>query len=193
MKKLLVVVLFLSVVLLPVVGHASLLWPLHIGDNYIYRYSDSTGAVEFLNLDIVGTTNIDSKIFFTTSNTDTLLGSTENSVYALDEGEYKEWVVNASTPTVSVTVPYGGPFTAYLFTTYYSPSNYIYEYIVPDLGMVKSTEYDIATGGWWEWGELVDRQVVPIPSTIVLFGSGLVSFFLVRSRKFIHLLKSYEA
>ena len=167
MKRLvlLLAVSLLSVVLAPIVGHTDSLWPLQIGDRYTYQYSDSEGAVELYDIVITGTTVVDSKLYFTTNDINLYLGSTMKSVYALDEGVYKEWVVSPSTPMVPVSVPYNGSLTAYLFTTYFSaPSNYQHDYIVPGLGIVKSTEHDDANQMWWEWGDLVDRQVVPAPN-----------------------------
>jgi hypothetical protein len=138
------------------------LWPLHVGDLYVSQYSDSTGAQRFQELFITGTTVIGTKNYFTTNYTSFFIGSTKDSVYFFDGGKYKEYIVTPSTPVVSVSVPYGGPFQAYRFIEYYSyPSSYEYNYIVRGLGMIKSSEFNDITHQWWEWGDLV--AFIPAP------------------------------
>lgn len=57
--------MFLSVLFIPVMVQAALLWPLQVGQEYVFSYSDSTGDSGTYTLTVSGTTTIDSQIYFT--------------------------------------------------------------------------------------------------------------------------------
>jgi len=165
LTRLAVLFLLLSFLFTPVKGQATPLWPLRVGEEYVYHVWDTDGESDNETLSVVSQVTIGSDVFFkVTSSTDpgdSFIRSTSNGLYMWDrDGVYKEWVVGPTTPTVTMTVPYGGPFQAYALYYYYSSDNYDIHYLVPGIGFVGFTEYYKPTE-YWYYGELVEKHTVP--------------------------------
>lgn len=90
-------------------------------------------------------------------------------------------IVNEIVSIETVTLPYGIFTDAYVQQAYFDPDNplldnspFWYEYIVPDVGWVKQVDYWSSPT---EILELSGKTTVPIPTTALLFVSGILSLF----------------
>jgi hypothetical protein len=88
----------------------------------------------------------------------------------------------------SVTVPFGIFDNAYVHQVYFDPDDplssntqYWYEYVVPDIGWVKQVDYTWTSNGP-AISELTQITTVPTPSSILLYGTGLLFFSARRKR-----------
>jgi hypothetical protein len=165
LTRLAVLFWLLSFLFTPVKGQAAPLWPLQVGEEYVYHVWDTDGESYNETCRVVSQVTIGPHVFFrVTSSTDSgdaFIRSTSNGLYMWDrDGVYKEWTVGPSTPTVTMTVPYGGPFQAYALYYYYSPNNYDVQYLVPGIGSVGATEY-YTPPEYWYYTELVEKHTVP--------------------------------
>ena len=149
---------------------AELLLPLESGIVYEYSNSDNSGANWTTQIEVLEEVTLGSRKYYHIRARDFNQGdisdfnlrTTETEVYGwTGDGEelvfqiapvgtkwsYIDWddddIVAEIIAIEAVTVPYGGPYTAYVHRKY-SPSEnspYQYEYVVPGLGFIKAVDY----------------------------------------------------
>ena len=145
---------------------AELLWPLQVGQVLEFTRTDSLNNTWNVELTILNKEIRDSKTYFHARRwnyrdnrdlADMYFRSTDNAVYFWGaDGENalirsdtvgETWTVVDEVTTImnseSVTVPYGGPYTAIVNRKNKVGSNaYWYEYVVPGLGLVKEVDFN---------------------------------------------------
>jgi hypothetical protein len=163
------------------------LWPMKIGQKFIYKRTDSANPPNSWNneMEVIKKENVCSKEYFkirihnysNEGETEYLYGrSTENQFCDCEPDSGIECCVDASAPvgttwtcgdelsqimeTETVTVPFGGPFTAVVFRKHNEdeenlPYWYQYNYTVPGLGYVKEVD-------WWNDNPPITTELVEI-------------------------------
>lgn len=152
------------------------LWPLQVGQWYEYQRSDSAGNVWTVRWDVVKEVTLDSQDYFhihevgyseRSPEDDFYIRSTDDAIYfytgageallfitSRPEGyswtipEHGEQDIATYVGTEIVEVPYGGPYTAYVYEMSSDTDNdgipdspSWFEYFVPGIGIVKEIDY----------------------------------------------------
>jgi hypothetical protein len=199
LTKLAILLSVLSLSFIPINGLAiEFRWP-QAGDVYTYHVWDTDG-LDRLETEVIREVLIGSEVWYTGSDPGTPFDESTffrimgNTVCFWEEGIYMEWALGPSTPTQSMTVPYGGPYQAYPLYYSFSPTHFQYNYLVPEIGIVGFEEYwkpqnpEGYPPGYefWYYGELVAAtlQPVPEPATMILLGSGLIGLAGYGRKKF---------
>jgi len=177
--------ILISVCLLvvPSITSASLFWPLQAGDIYDYTRADAGGKSWSTQFRIHEEMTLGTEVYFriTSSNYDNAgdieefyARSTENALYTWD-GTGDSLAFQTGVPgtiwydgdtlkklvrTESVTVPYGGPYIAYVYEHSVDDNPKWYTYVVPGIGIVKEVDY-------WSWGD----QKAPLIQELVQISS----------------------
>lgn len=147
----------------------TLLWPLEVGWSEMFTRTDSTGSSWTVKLEVVEEVIINSQKYFhcLQTNYDNNNEVREWNFYSTDKAVFANnppyddcmllqigpigtsWTgcgeVTEIIAIESVTVPYGGPYQAYVLRKHEKlatgDSPYWYEYVVPGIGMVKEVDY----------------------------------------------------
>jgi formylglycine-generating enzyme required for sulfatase activity len=144
-----------------------LLWPLNVGEIWQYSREDVTGASWGVTFEALETVVFASNTYFHLLQSNYRPGETEhmyvrstaNNIYMWDADSSTEsapfrlgqtgetWTtgddVTVNLGVEATTVPYGGPYNAYVFRNKNVAENspYWFEYIVPGVGLIKEVDY----------------------------------------------------
>ncbi len=168
-------------------------WPLDVGQTWLYERTDAVSGPWQVNLDVLSKQTLGAYEYYQArisnydnqgESEDWYIRSTDTGVYTWDGSADQltfqiapigTVIINGDTQRElvaieSVTVPYGGPYQAYKYenqdTVEMSP--YWYEYIVPGIGIVQQIDY---------WADTGLGQVAPLEQKLVniegfISGSG---------------------
>lgn len=204
--------ILITIFLLVLIAHATLfaaptLIPLEVGNWWEYSRTDASGNAWTVDWKVLAEVTYASNNYFQIRETnyepgtidDFYIRSTEDTLYGWN-GTTEEIDLQAAPVGTTwirgndlveiiaiepVTVPYGGPYEAYVHRKhdFVLNSPYYYEYIVPGLGLVKEVDYWnddppmtmelIAAGG--------STAIIPAPGSLLLTTIGLT--FLTHLRK----------
>ncbi|MFH0784722.1 MAG: carboxypeptidase-like regulatory domain-containing protein [Pseudomonadota bacterium] len=138
-------------------GENAPLLPFHVGDVFKNRITDSDGKTGDYNISLTGTTTIGSDSYFVADSSDGVayIRSTKTGVFIMDEDGSRSWTIDADSPTISVTAPYGGPYLAIIMRRTFSSNEYCDNYLVPGIGIVGYMYHD-TNEDYWERQELLE-------------------------------------
>lgn len=162
-------VLILIMFLLPLTSYADLLWPMQVGQKFIYQRTDGSNPPNSwsMSLKVIEKVTMCSEDYYlcqrwnygnNDGTVEMYFRSTENAVYMCDEGVEciimqigpvgTTWTCGDSVTEIiqpeNITVPYGGPYVVTVNKKHNNespPGCYWYEYISQGLGLVKEVDY----------------------------------------------------